>query len=217
VGLYDLGCEGNPNHLGLFEDGSASRYSSLSEPEDALSVDRESFPKNINRLKKQKLASKFNMLGVPKCIQFAESIKEVGARVRRKRQKESGAQQICDGGDLQGGGQEDKGCAAETIVVNEATGRRREGLQIMKRTPVSLPSGINLISGSDVSGRSVSPDQSDKGEKEKVIQAAKLLNIQKEVGFNFTEPEEETINHLVQKEKCDRDNKMAWEHRNGDQ
>jgi hypothetical protein len=55
------------------------------------------------------------------------------------------------------------------------------------------------------------------GEREKVIQAARLLSIQKEVGFNFEEHDEDTIKQLVEQEKCDRARKMEWEQREVDQ
>jgi hypothetical protein len=55
------------------------------------------------------------------------------------------------------------------------------------------------------------------GEREKVIQAARLLSIQKGVGFNFTENDGEIISQLVKHETCDRKKKMAWENREGDQ
>ncbi|MCH87330.1 hypothetical protein A2U01_0008198 [Trifolium medium] len=54
-------------------------------------------------------------------------------------------------------------------------------------------------------------------ERAKVVEAAKLLNIQKEVGFTFEEIEGETIKQLIDQEGCDRVKKLDWEQRNGDQ
>ncbi|PNX64006.1 hypothetical protein L195_g061905, partial [Trifolium pratense] len=51
------------------------------------------------------------------------------------------------------------------------------------------------------------------GDKEKLIEAAKLLSIQKEVGFNFAEEEKLTLKQLVDHEGCDRAKKMEWEQR----
>jgi hypothetical protein len=50
-----------------------------------------------------------------------------------------------------------------------------------------------------------------------MIEAAKLLSIQKEVGFNFEVAEEETLKKLVEQELCDREKKMDWEKSVGDQ
>jgi hypothetical protein len=54
-------------------------------------------------------------------------------------------------------------------------------------------------------------------DKEKLLAAAKLLSIQKDVGFTFVEPEGETLKELVQHECNDREKKMAWEQREVDQ
>jgi hypothetical protein len=55
------------------------------------------------------------------------------------------------------------------------------------------------------------------GEREEVIQAAKLLSLQKEVGFNFVDQDDVIIKQLVNEEKCDRAKKMEWEQREVDQ
>jgi hypothetical protein len=50
-----------------------------------------------------------------------------------------------------------------------------------------------------------------------LIEAAKLLSIQNQVGFNFEEVKDDTIKHLVEQETCDRAKKKDWEDKNGDQ
>jgi hypothetical protein len=49
------------------------------------------------------------------------------------------------------------------------------------------------------------------------VEAAKLLSIQKEVGFNFTEDPNDTLKHFIDQERCDRAKKMEWEQRGDDQ
>jgi hypothetical protein len=57
----------------------------------------------------------------------------------------------------------------------------------------------------------------EEGDREKIIQAAKPLSIQREVGFNFQQPVENTLKHLVQAENVDRAKKTEWENKEGDQ
>jgi hypothetical protein len=78
-------------------------------------------------------------------------------------------------------------------------------------------SGINLISGSEGSIVPNSMPQGSDEEKEKLIEAAKLLSIQQEVGFTFEEPTDMTLKQLVDHERGDRAKKMEWERREGDQ
>jgi hypothetical protein len=84
-------------------------------------------------------------------------------------------------------------------------------------TGTILASGINLISGSDGSVVPNSITQGGIEEKEKLIEAAKLLNIQKEVGFTFEDTDDMTLKQLVDHERVDRVKKMEWERREGDQ
>jgi hypothetical protein len=74
-----------------------------------------------------------------------------------------------------------------------------------------------LISGSESSKGSIPESKEEEGDREKIIQAAKLLSIQREVGFNFQQPEGDTLKQLVQEENVDRAKKTAWENKEGDQ
>jgi hypothetical protein len=49
------------------------------------------------------------------------------------------------------------------------------------------------------------------------VEAAKLLHIQKEVGFTFEVAEDVTIKELAEQEECDRAKKLDVEGRVGDQ
>ncbi|MCI57679.1 hypothetical protein A2U01_0078930, partial [Trifolium medium] len=53
----------------------------------------------------------------------------------------------------------------------------------------------------------------DTGETEKMLEAAKLLSIQKEVGFPFDELDGVTLKQLVDQERNDRAKKMERERR----
>jgi hypothetical protein len=68
LGQNRTGCEGE------FE---ASRFSSLSEPEEVLSVHRARCPKPSSKIRKQKP----NCLGVPKFVQLVEAMKEAGPKL----------------------------------------------------------------------------------------------------------------------------------------
>jgi hypothetical protein len=116
-----------------------------------------------------------------------------------------------------------EGCDAEG---DKEGGLQRQGEEIQHQN-LAIPfsqrggptpaSGINLISGSDSSQGSVLAPVTQVIEKDILIQAAKLLSIQKEVGFNFEEPEGESIKQLVEQEIEDRTKKMEWENKEGDQ
>jgi hypothetical protein len=208
----------DPLVLGHLEDGAPLRYSSISEPEEVFSSnrDREKTTKNFPKFRKQKSSSKFNTLGVPKCIQFVESVQEAVPRTRKRRHKGKGFQQKCKGAGSDGDIPFERG--SREVSSEGVQGRACEQVrdQNSKYSGVTPKSGINLISGSD-SGRSNSSIPIQVGEREKVIQAARLLSIQKEVGFNFEEHDEDTIKQLVEQEKCDRARKMEWEQREVDQ
>jgi hypothetical protein len=51
----------------------------------------------------------------------------------------------------------------------------------------------------------------------KLLEAAKLLATQKQVGFTFEVDDGVTINELIQHEDCDRAKKVDWEQKIGDQ
>jgi hypothetical protein len=74
-------------------------------------------------------------------------------------------------------------------------------------------SGINLLTDSEISRKSNNSQQTQKEDREKLIQAAKLLSIQRGVGFSFEINDDLTLKQLVELEKCDRVKKMEWEQR----
>jgi hypothetical protein len=88
--------------------------------------------------------------------------------------------------------------------------------RILKQRGGTPSSGINLLSGSDLSAVPDSLPPGFEDERDKLVEAAKLLNIQLEVGFNFEETTNETLKLLIEQERCDRAKKMEWEQR-GDQ
>jgi hypothetical protein len=102
-------------------------------------------------------------------------------------------------------------------VSNDADRNRRKGEgRIANQVGVTPASGINLLFGSEMSRVSDSVSQSREEDKDKYVEAAKLLSIQKKVGFNFEEATSDTIKHLIDQEKCDRTKKMEWEQKEGD-
>ncbi|GAU29496.1 hypothetical protein TSUD_360410 [Trifolium subterraneum] len=78
------------------------------------------------------------------------------------------------------------------------------------------PSGIDLISGDEQSNMLASTSNNKAGDKEKLIEAAKLLSIQKAVGFSFEEAEDVTIRQLIDQERGDRAKKMEEEKKEDD-
>jgi hypothetical protein len=95
---------------------------------------------------------------------------------------------------------------------------RWKGREPVRMNPgVTPPSGINFLSESENSSKSTPPIPNQADETEKVIQAAKLLSIQKGVGFTFVDTDDVTIKQLVENEKSDKVKKMEWEQRECDQ
>ncbi|WJX43771.1 hypothetical protein P8452_30829 [Trifolium repens] len=108
--------------------------------------------------------------------------------------------------------------AVEASEDGDADQYRRKGEGREAFHGVSTPaSGINLLSGSETSRVSDSLPQSLNEDKDKYVEAAKLLSIQKNVGFSFVEATSDTLKHLVEQENCDRIKKMEWELKEGDQ
>jgi hypothetical protein len=200
----------------LVEDG-VSRFSSLSEPEEVLSPFRSKNPKLIFRARHRKSQAAANKLGVPNCIKFAEAVKEMSSKLRKRKQKGgvSPMKRKEDGGNFVSPTELISNAAVLISSDVNPNSLEDNGRSIKQRggTPTS---GINLLSGSDLSRV---PDFMPPGfedEREKLVEAAKLLNIQLEVGFNFEETTNETLEYLIDQERCDRAKKMDWEQR-GDQ
>jgi hypothetical protein len=213
LGLVDP----DPPFLGVLVEDGIIRDSSLSEPEETLSPFRSINPRHNHRNKKLNSLSNANNLGVPKCIKLVEAVKEMGARVKQRRQKGG------EGISTMREDEEDVAGLMEVEVVEasedgDADQYRRKGEGREAFHGVSTPaSRINLLSGSETSRVSDSLPQSLNEDKDKYVEAAKLLSIQKNVGFSFVEATSDTLKHLVEQENCDRIKKMEWELKEGDQ
>jgi hypothetical protein len=99
----------------------------------------------------------------------------------------------------------------------EEDSQRVEKQRKSKPAAITPSSGINLMSNSDTSKGSKAVTHDENADKIKLIEAAKLLHIQKKVGFNFVERDGEVVKQLVEQEESDRVKKMEWEKREGDQ
>ncbi|KAK2434687.1 heterogeneous nuclear ribonucleoprotein [Trifolium repens] len=203
--------ESDPLFVGRLVEEGEIRYSSLSEPEDVLSSQGVTVQRNNPKSRKHKPCSKFNPLGAPKCIQLTEILKEAGPKNRRRRNK--------GGCDVLGG-------AVEVGVAGnggeDSSGRGSKIVESMERlynsTGTPTPgSGLNMMFGKENSNGSNSLLTAQEENKEKLVQAAKLLSIQKEVGFTFNEQTIDIVKKLVIQETSDRAKKLDWENRQGDQ
>jgi hypothetical protein len=116
----------------------------------------------------------------------------------------------------------DGGAAAlkkgEMSRSDEASVHRREDEVLEGPITILTPtSGLNLIDDIEVSEVPETQLPTNMGDRDKVIEAAKLLQIQKQVRFTFAVPEEETLKQLIEEEVSDRAKKMKWEQRICDQ
>jgi hypothetical protein len=161
-------------------EGSVSRYSTLSEPEEVFQTHRSRVQSRGAKSNRQKSLPKFPQLGVPKCLQLVEALQDGGGQARRRRGKAYGGAKA--------------GEASKGVAVNS--------------TPSS---GLNLIS-EDVNSMVSGPQLLEQNEERvKVLEAARLLKTQKEVGFTFEMEDEDIIRELVVKENDDRAKMMDGE------
>ncbi|MCH80896.1 hypothetical protein A2U01_0001672 [Trifolium medium] len=206
----------DPTSFGPQGDEFGMRYSSIAEPKEVLSSHKSKVIKQIPKLRKQKSCSKFNHLGAPKCLQLVEAVREGGAKATRRRMKGGGPMPGVEDSYGAGGKHQVKGKHGDKKSHrsnNQQNQMELPGPTIQRHTPSS---GINLISKSENSNVPDSgPHNSDEG-REKLVETAKLLGIQK-VGFTFEEADGVTLKQLVDQERCDRAKKMEWEQREGDQ
>jgi hypothetical protein len=207
----------DPPFLGQLVEEGVNRVSSISEPEEMFTPQRN----KLSKIRRNKSCSKFNQLGVPKCIKLVEMVKESKASEKKLRSQRRGGSAI---------GSDEGRTGAETWTHHHLTDMAEEGTDgregcsnrqderwkgsIPGATPVS---GLQFLSGSEASRVSDSQKQTPDEDKVKLIEAAKLLKIQKEVGFNFVEATCETLKVLVEQENNDRTKKMVWEGNVGDQ
>jgi hypothetical protein len=196
------------------------RLSSMSEPEEVFQSHREKFPNRFPKSKRQSsnALSKSQLIGAPKCVRFLEAVKDGFPRNRRRRGKEEvGPSEEEEVGSRISTG-DGAGGMEERVVGGSGANQRDVVVPIL--TPVlsvTPSSGLNLISNSVDSLVRETPSVAAEGDRVKVMEAAKLLAIQKETGFSFDVNDNVTIAQLIQHEVCDREKKVEWEIKNGDQ
>jgi hypothetical protein len=117
---------------------------------------------------------------------------------------------VVGNGGVAGNGGEDSSGRGSKIVES------MERLSNSSGTPTP-GSGLYMIFRKENSNSSNSLPTAQEEEKEKLVQAAKLLSIQKEVGFTFKEQTIDIVKKLVIQETSDRAKKLDWENRQGDQ
>ncbi|MCI19494.1 hypothetical protein A2U01_0040650 [Trifolium medium] len=120
--------------------------------------------------------------------ELVEALNGGGGRTRKCRQKRGG----------QSSTTEEVYVAKQIPEAHEANRIIDDGRTVDQVTKIGLKpscttpaSGINLISGSENSKVSDSVCDDHGSERDKLLEAAKLLSIQKEVGFSFEEDEKE--------------------------
>ncbi|WJX73890.1 hypothetical protein P8452_57618 [Trifolium repens] len=166
-----------------------------------------------------KSGAKFPKIGVPKFVQFVESVQDIGPRNRRKKQQQrrrgfrKNPNEAGSDGDIPSELDSD----GLRPIDGEESSRRQERARLLMNPGATPNSGINLLSTSEISGKSNNSQHTQEEDREKLIQAAKLLSIQRGVGFSFEIEDDLTLKQLVELEKCDRAKKMEWEQREGDQ
>jgi hypothetical protein len=206
-----------PNLFGLEGVDDVHRFSSISELEDVFRPHRPKASNRSSKIFRTTSTSKPQLIGVPRCVQFLEAVQSGSSRLHRRRAKSGGPSM----GTIEVVGVSssdvpilDSVCAVEA----QALCPRVDAISASSLTPGVTPSsGLNLISKSDNSVALDTPPTEPAGDRIKVIEAAKLLAIQKEVGFSFEVEDGVTLNELTLHEDCDRIKKMEWEQKNGDQ
>jgi hypothetical protein len=116
---------------------------------------------------------------------------------------------------------ERSGGTEEVLGRSESSGNEDNNVNLVMHPQFSsnhiANSGINLILEDGDSLVPETQNDSNEGDRALVVEAAKLLQIQKEVGFAFEVVEDVTIKQLVEQEECDRAKKLDVEGRVGDQ
>jgi hypothetical protein len=150
-------------------------------------------------------------LGVPKFIQFSEAVKEGGGKWRRKKEVQGKEvnEQIQEGsGDSSTGDDvgSDSGEEIGTMVPMTLEGGVLE--IVLPSVNPSPPSGVNLLlcDGSFQEGANTGTDYQH-------LEAAKLLQIQKNVGFCYEVHDSVAVKELIIDEVRDRSKKQEWEQR----
>jgi hypothetical protein len=187
------------------------RVSFISEPEDVLLSHLSLVPKNATKWRKHKQCSKFPQLGVPKCLQLVEAVQEGALKSRRRRHKGGGGTVLEENTEGLVCEMPRSDCSGKEVVS-----ANQEPIQQLS-TNCTANSGINLILEDCDSVVPETQATRVEGDRATVVEAAKLLHIQKEVGFTFEVAEDVTIKELAEQEECDRAKKLDVEGRVGDQ
>jgi hypothetical protein len=76
---------------------------------------------------------------------------------------------------------------------------------------------VNLIESSGTSDVPETPLNVSENDRNKVLEAVKIMGIQNEVGFTFQVEDGDIVKQLIQHEHSDKNKKMDWDHQNVDQ
>jgi hypothetical protein len=187
--LSDVGSEQKNNFFsGPGESIQVSRVSFLSEPEDVNCPVKAGRKKKHSKHNRHRSKAKLQQIGVPKCLILMEAVKEGNVGARRRRV-----------------------ISSEVVPLEPA-------VTPVAPTPCATPSsGLKLITDSGPSMVLETPMPTIEADRAKLVEAAKLIEIQKLAGFTFEGKEDETTKLMIEQENCDRAKKMIWEQRNGDQ
>jgi hypothetical protein len=206
-----------PTRFGPFAADGESRLSFISEPEEVLLSNRTKAPGRGFRNRRSNPTSKPHPLGVPRCVQFLEVVQAGNSKLHRRRIK-SGVvvRDVCTEVDANSSPAPVHSVVREVEeqVLNPIAAATPSTVETPIVTP---PSGIVLISNSDNSMVPDTPLSEPADDRIKLLEAAKLLATQKQVGFTFEVDDGVTINELIQHEDCDRAKKVDWEQKIGDQ
>jgi hypothetical protein len=191
------------------ERGGASKKidsnNSKSDSQDEMRRGRSRKPREKSKNPKN---SKNINLGKPKFVQLGEALKEGGGRRKKKQGGEEKGRGSDSGDAARKGLHPQPSCdySSSTYVPESDQGLILEVvLPFCQSTPNS---GFALLQQGGVD--SVPQQQSVKNPE-----PSKLLKLQQQVGFNYTEPDEEVIKILANDEQCDRKKKQEWEQKNG--
>ncbi|KAK2426552.1 hypothetical protein QL285_025211 [Trifolium repens] len=160
---------------------------------------------------KVKIKSRIPQIVNPKCIQFVEAVNK-GRKGSRKKKGKKGSEQnhgrnssIDSIESIGKAGESEDGCVESRIAVE---GNPEAGV---------LPSGVDLLVGEVNAHVSDSEGTTANGDIILQREAAKLLGIQKTVGFSFELADKEVCDKMIMDELRDRAQKVEREQVNGDQ
>ncbi|MCH81539.1 hypothetical protein A2U01_0002328, partial [Trifolium medium] len=157
---------------------------------------------------KAKSKSLVTHMGTPKCFQIIEAAKGGKSRVRKKKGNNGSEKGNDVGGQQQSNEEVDESRVESRIAVE---------FDSSCRTPLPSSSGVDLLLMEDGSKTPISPESLVYGEVLLQNEAAKLLEIQKTVGFTFEVEDRDVCEKMVEDELRDRAQKVERETVNGDQ